>query len=66
MGLSAMVVTGLVMHRDLMLIVLVVSLSVGANLPEDFMLNFGIDRDYLLGVLVTVVIAPLLARILGW
>ena len=62
-GLIAMVVTGLIMHRKLLLIVLVLFLSVGANLPADFMLNFGIDPDIFLGALVAIVLLPVLIRL---
>ncbi len=40
--LVAVVITGLVMHRGLALVVLVLFLSVEANMPDGFMLNFGL------------------------
>lgn len=63
MGLVAMVLTGLVMHRDLMLIVLVLLLSIGANLPADLMHNFGVDRDYFVGALGAIVLIPIISKI---
>jgi hypothetical protein len=62
MTLVAIVIAGLIAHRSMMLIVLVLFLSIGANLPAGLMLGYGIDRDYLTGVLVAIVLIPLLAR----
>jgi len=62
MALVATVVTGLIIHRHLFLIVLVLFLSVGANMPADFMLNFGLDRDYFVGALGAVIITPVAVR----
>ena len=64
-ALIAMVVAGLIMHRNLFLIVLVLFLSFGANMPADFMLNFGIDRDVFVGALVAIVLLPVVTRILN-
>lgn len=64
MALVAVVITGLVMHRDLALVVLVLFLSIGANMPADFMLNFGIDRDILTGILGAIILLPFIARII--
>ncbi|MCZ6501286.1 MAG: hypothetical protein O6945_02085 [Gammaproteobacteria bacterium] len=62
--LVAVVITGLVMHRDLALVFLVLFLSVGANMPAGFMSNFGIDRDILTGILGAIVLVPLVAKII--
>ena len=62
-GLIAMVVTGLIMHRTLLLIVLVLFLSIGANMPAEFMLNFGINPDIFFGALVAIVLVPVAIRI---
>jgi len=62
--LVAVVITGLVMHRDLALVFLVLFLSVGANIPAGFMLNFGIDRDILTGILGAIILVPLIAKII--
>jgi hypothetical protein len=53
-------------YRGMMLIVLVLFMSIGANMPGDFLVNFGIDRDYLTGGLVAIVVVPTIARILDW
>ena len=62
--LVAVVITGLVMHRDLALVVLVLFLSVGANMPAGFMLNSGIDRDILTGILGAIILVPFIAKII--
>jgi len=63
MALVAVVMTGLVMHRNLALVVLVLFLSIGANMPDGFMLNFGIDRDILTGILGAIILVPFIAKI---
>ena len=45
-----------------MLIILVLFLSIGANMPGDFMLSLGINRDYLAWALAAVIIAPAMGR----
>ena len=62
--LVAVVITGLVIHRNLALVVLVLFLSVGANMPAGFMSNFGIDRDILTGILGAIILVPLIAKII--
>lgn len=62
MTLVAVVITGLVMHRNLMLVVLILFLSVGANMPAAVMSNFGIDRDILTSILAAIIILPFIAR----
>jgi hypothetical protein len=65
MTLVALVITGLIAHRRLMLIVLVFFMSIGANMPEGFMLSFGIERDILTGGLVALVLGPGFVRMLS-
>ena len=62
--LVAVVITGLVMHRNLALVVLVLFLSIGANMPAGFMLNFGIDRDIPTGILGAIILVPFIAKII--
>jgi len=57
-ALLAIVIAGLVVHRKLLFIVLVVSLSIGANMPEMFMSSIGINRDYLFATLIAIIILP--------
>ena len=65
MTLSAVCITGLIVHRGLALIVSVLVLSISANAPQDFMLNIGVDRDYLLAALVVIILSHLIERIIA-
>ena len=56
-ALAAWILTALVAHRRMALIVLVVAMSLVANLP----FNVGVDKDILLGSLVALVVTPYLA-----
>ncbi len=56
-ALVAWVIAALVYHRRMAMIVIVVVLSFGANLPFDL----GIDRDILAGTLVAVLSVPYVA-----
>jgi hypothetical protein len=57
-ALAAWIFTALVIHRGMALIVLVIFMSLMANLPVDI----GIDKDILLGGMVAVAVTPYLAR----
>ena len=57
-ALAALVVTGLIAHRNLALAVLIALMCIGANLPADYAANVGINRDILTAGLISLVIAP--------
>lgn len=57
-ALAAVVITGLVMHRQLFLIVLVVLLCFAANMPDEMMAAWGLEKDYFLAVLIAMIILP--------
>ena len=59
--LVATVMTVLLSGRDLVLISLTVLFSINANMPMEFVLNFGIDRDFYGGLMVSLVLIPFLA-----
>ena len=63
-ALAGVVFTGLLMHRHALLVILVLFFSLAANMPADFLLNFGLDRDLILGFLVAIVIIPIVGRYL--
>ena len=63
--LVSMVVAALLVYRHLALIVLVLFLSLTANAPADFLLNFGIDRDLITGTLFAIIVVPVAAKILA-
>jgi len=64
MTLLAIIVTGLITDGQLLLLVIVAFMSLCANMPADFMLNFGIDRDIFTGFLLAIIITPSLVQYL--
>ena len=64
-ALVAVVMTGLIQHKNILLIILVVLCSVFANMPADVMHGWGLDSDYFFGVLVALVVTPIGAKISG-
>ncbi len=64
-GLAALVLTGLVFHRSLALIVLVVVVTCGANVSAETAVNIGYDPDYLLAALAAIIASPVVYRDFG-
>jgi len=64
-ALVAVVVAGLVQHKQLFLIVLVVLCSVMANLPKELMVTWNINPDYFFAILIALVVTPIGAKISG-
>ena len=64
-ALAAVVITGLIRHKNLLLIILVVMCSVFANMPDEIMHGWGLDNNYFFGVLVALVITPIGAKMSG-
>tara|TARA_B110000046_G_C12857122_1_gene340211 strand:- start:563 stop:712 length:150 start_codon:yes stop_codon:yes gene_type:complete len=46
----------------LYLIATITMFSLNANMPADFSLNFGFDRDYYAGIMLAMVLQPIVAR----
>ncbi len=63
MVLSALI-TMIMAGRNIYIIAIAVLLCLLANMPVDFSLNFGVDRDYYAGVMLALIIQPLIARVL--
>ena len=61
-ALGAIVVTGLLVYRGLLLIIIVLLMSLAVNLPDDFLLQYSIDKDILMVMLMLMVIFPIGAR----
>jgi len=59
---AALVIAMLAMGRKLPFIVLIVTLSFIANMPEGFPLNFGFPREVFFGLMVSLLLAPYLER----
>ena len=61
--LISMVAAALLVYRKLTLVVLVLFLSLAANAPVDFLLNFGLDRDLITGTLVAIIVVPMAGKV---
>ena len=61
--LIAVVLTGLVRHRQLFLVILVVFCVLAVNVPEEMIMEWGMDPDYFLGILAALVILPIGAKL---
>jgi len=62
--LLAILFTLFLTGRHVLVAAAAVCLCLIANLPADFTLNFGYDRDYYAALMLAVVFQPILARIL--
>lgn len=60
--LAALIVAMMVAGRKLSVVVLVVLLSLIANMPQEFALNFGVNREVFFGLMVSLLIAPYIAH----
>ena len=64
-ALVAVVITGLVIHRQLFLIVLVLFCTIAANLPVAIISTWGVDRDYFFATLIALVLLPIGVKMSG-
>jgi hypothetical protein len=64
-ALIAIVIAGLVAHRNLFFIVIVAGLTVAINLPAEEVIRRGLNPDILFGTLLAVIVAPAAIRLLG-
>lgn len=51
--------------RSTYIVAAAVLLCMVANMPADFSLNFGVDRDYYAGLMLALLMQPLVARIMS-
>ena len=63
-ALVALLITVLLAHRSLMLVLLVVGLCVVINLPPEMLGGFVVDQDVMIAALISVIILPLVHRVL--
>jgi hypothetical protein len=63
LGLS-LLCTIFVAGRHAVIVAAVVVLCLNANMPIDFSLNFGYDRDYYAGLMAALVLQPVLMRMI--
>ncbi len=59
---AALCVAVVLSGRSVYVIAAVLALGLNANLPADFALNFGIDRDLYAGVMISTLMVPFLSR----
>ena len=59
----AMVITALIVERKVVLVVFICILAIVANLPGETISGWGLDKDYLIAGLITIVVLPIL---IGW
>lgn len=60
----ALLGTILLKHQSIGVITLAMLFSLNANMPADFVLNFGYDRDIFAGLMLAMMVIPFMARIL--
>ncbi len=58
----ALLFSVLLSERNAFIVAAVVLFSLNANMPLDFSLNFGIDRDYYAGLMFALLLQPAMAR----
>ena len=60
-ALASVAITGLIVHRRMLLVLLVLACTIGANLPESVVDYVGLDRDILFATLIALIIVPFVA-----
>lgn len=65
-AVAAALLTVLTAHRKVFFVVLVVMMSIGANLPDATMQRFGLDREVLLAGLMAIVLIPYVMLMFGY
>jgi len=61
-ALGALVVSGLLVYRGLLLIIIALLMSLAVNLPGDLLAQYSLDRDVMMLVLLLMVIFPVGVR----
>jgi len=62
--LFASILTYLISGRRSFIVVGVVLLSLVANMPADFSLNMGVDRDYFAGLMIALALQPIIDKVI--
>ena len=62
----ALLFSVLLSERNVFIVAAVVFFSLNANMPLDFSLNFGVDRDYYAGLMIALLLQPLMVRTMQW
>lgn len=58
-ALGALVVSGLLVYRGILLIVIALLMSLAVNLPGDVLMQYSIDKDVLMVILLLMIIFPI-------
>ena len=61
----ALLCSSMLAYRNVFILLAIMVFSLNANMPVDFDLNLGFDRDMYGGVMLAMVFQPLLGRFLG-
>ena len=61
-ALGALVLSGLLVYRGLLLIIIALLMSLAVNLPVELLAQYSVDRDILMVVLLLMVIFPIGVR----
>jgi len=60
-ALASIAISGLIVHRRMLLVLLVLACTIGANLPKEVIEYIGIDRDILFATLIALIVVPFIA-----
>ena len=60
-ALASIAISGLIVHRRMLLVLLVLVCTIGANLPASVIEYVGIDRDILFATLIALIVVPFIA-----
>ncbi|MBL4682336.1 MAG: hypothetical protein JKY88_16660 [Pseudomonadales bacterium] len=61
---AALLITLFVIDRHEMIIAVVLLFCLNANMPTEFSLNLGFDRDYYTGLMMALLLQPLTSRLM--
>ena len=62
---TSLLVSLLLIHQKTLIVASVITLSLVANMPLEFVLNFGLDRDLFLGIAAAMICLPFATRVLN-
>lgn len=60
-ALVSIAITGLIVYRGVLLVILVLVCTIGANLPVGIVDQLGLDRDILFATLIALTVVPFIA-----
>lgn len=63
-ALISVIVALLIATKPFLLSIIILALSLIANMPADFILNLGLDRDYFWALMVSMILTPIVINLL--